>query len=78
MLKTIVRKDYAQIIKNLTFARKSQEIRQYALAEKLGKTQSFVSKYERRERRLDVMEFLDVARALGVDPSDMTKGLPNP
>ncbi|PCI32445.1 MAG: transcriptional regulator [Alphaproteobacteria bacterium] len=78
MVKTIVRKDYAKIIKNLTFARESQGIRQHALAKELGKTQSFVSKYERRERRLDVMEFLDVSRALGVDPSEMTKNLPKP
>tara|TARA_R110002073_G_scaffold265423_3_gene428530 strand:- start:4464 stop:4697 length:234 start_codon:yes stop_codon:yes gene_type:complete len=77
-LKTIIRKDYAQIIRNLISARKSQGIQQYALAGRIGKTQSFVSKYERRERRLDVMEFLDVARALDVDPSDMTKDLPKP
>ena len=78
MLKTIIRKDYAQIIKNLTSARNSQKIKQWQLAAELGKTQSFISKYERRERRLDVMEFLDIARALGVDPSEMTKDLPNP
>jgi len=28
-----------------------------------------VSKFERAERRLDVAEFLDVARALGIDPA---------
>jgi transcriptional regulator with XRE-family HTH domain len=40
-----------------------------ALAKKLGRPQSFVSKFERGERRLDVPEFLDVARALGIDPA---------
>ncbi len=40
-----------------------------ALAKKLGRPQSFVSKFERGERRLDVIEFLEVAKALGVDPA---------
>ncbi|MBI3683672.1 MAG: helix-turn-helix transcriptional regulator [Acidobacteria bacterium] len=38
------------------------------LAERLGKPQSFVSKFERGERRLDVIEFRDVARAIGIEP----------
>jgi hypothetical protein len=33
----------------------------------LRRPQSFVSKYERGERRLDVVEFLDVAEAIGID-----------
>jgi len=38
------------------------------LAERLGKPRSFVSKVENRERRLDLLEFIAVARGLGVDP----------
>jgi transcriptional regulator with XRE-family HTH domain len=38
------------------------------LATKLSRPQSFVSKYERGERRLDVIECLEVAEALNVDP----------
>lgn len=34
---------------------------------KLARPQSFVSKYERGERRIHVVEFLDVARAVGLD-----------
>jgi len=37
------------------------------LAEKLGKPQSFVSKYERGERRLDFIEFMSLAEALSLD-----------
>jgi len=41
---------------------------QAELSQRLKRPQSFVSKYERGERRLDVVEFGDVAKALGLDP----------
>jgi transcriptional regulator with XRE-family HTH domain len=40
---------------------------QSALAEKIGNTQTFVSKVERGERRLDVVEFAEWCDALGLD-----------
>ena len=39
-----------------------------ALAKKLGRPQSFIAKYEGGERRIDVVEFIAIARALGADP----------
>jgi len=59
----------------LTKARQAQGLSQEALAEKLGCVQTFVSKYERGERRLDVVEFLDVADALGIDPGKVIRQL---
>ena len=44
------------------------------LADRLGRPQSFVAKYEGRERRLDVAEYLSIARELGVDPYKLLKG----
>ncbi len=41
---------------------------QVELSSRLKRPQSFVSKYERGERYLDVIEFGEVARALGLDP----------
>jgi transcriptional regulator with XRE-family HTH domain len=38
------------------------------LAKKLGRPQSFIAKYEGGERRIDVIEFIEIARALGADP----------
>jgi transcriptional regulator with XRE-family HTH domain len=48
---------------------------QVALAKKLGRPQSFVSKFERGERRLDVIEFLEVARALSLDAARIVSEL---
>ena len=49
-------------------ARKAAGLTQTELAEQLGKPQSYVSKYERGERRLDVVEFLTLASLLHFDP----------
>lgn len=59
----------------LAEARRGAGLTQVALAKKLGRPQSFVSKFERGERRLDVIEFLDVARALRVDPAQVIADL---
>lgn len=56
-------------------ARISAGLTQVGLARKLGRPQSFVSKYERGERRLDVVEFLDIARAIGIDPLHFVRKL---
>jgi len=52
----------------LVRARQEKELTQMQLAEKLKKPQSFVSKYESGERRLDLIEFLELARSLQADP----------
>lgn len=57
---------YRGLIDNLVKARKDQGLSQDALAKLLGRHQQFVSRYETGERRLDVIEFVDIARALGV------------
>lgn len=58
---------YALFRTMLTDARIASGMLQSEVAEKLAKNQSFVSKYERGERRLDLPEFLAVAEALGID-----------
>jgi transcriptional regulator with XRE-family HTH domain len=59
----------------LVAARDRAGLTQQELAERLGKPQSFVAKYEGGERRLDVVEFVVIARALGADPVRMLKNL---
>lgn len=58
---------YLKAIETLRAARKDARLTQTDLAAKLGRRQQFVSKYESGERRLDVIEFLDVGSALGLD-----------
>lgn len=48
---------------------------QAALAVALGKPQSFVSKYESHERRIDVVEFVAIARVLGADPLPIVRAI---
>lgn len=50
---------------------------QVELAARLGRPQSFVSKYEGGERRLDVVEFVEVAQAIGCDPAGIIAVLRN-
>ena len=56
-------------------ARKACGLTQAMLAQKLSRPQSFVSKYERGERRLDLVEFLEIARAIGIDALEFIKRL---
>jgi transcriptional regulator with XRE-family HTH domain len=59
----------------LVAARHKAGLSQTELAIKLGKPQSFVAKYEGGERRLDIVEFVAVARALGADPIALLRSL---
>ena len=47
--------------------RREAGVTQESLAQELNKPQSYVSKYENGERRLDLIEFLDIANALKFD-----------
>ncbi|WP_199562952.1 helix-turn-helix domain-containing protein [Simplicispira sp. 110] len=59
---------YSVLRTRLVELREAKGITQAEVAAKLGKPQSYVSKYERGERRLDIIELIAVANALGVDP----------
>jgi transcriptional regulator with XRE-family HTH domain len=59
----------------LVESRKQANITQVDLAHRLGKQQSFVSKYENAERRIDVIEFIDICEAIGVDAAGLVSRL---
>lgn len=50
-------------------------LRQLDLAEKLGEHQSFVSKYESGERRLDILEIRRICEVMGVSLLEFSKRL---
>lgn len=53
--------------------RQKAGLTQAELASRLERPQSFVSKYEGGERRIDVVEFVEICEAVGVDPVDMLR-----
>lgn len=67
-MNSALRAKYEQFRALLVEARLSAGLTQSEVAAKLKQPQSYVSKYERGERRLDVVEFLEVARIIGFNP----------
>lgn len=63
--------DYQLLLSVLKTARKRMGVSQVDLAERLGNTQTFVSKCERGERRIDAVELVEFAEALGVPPIEL-------
>nr|WP_281721806.1 helix-turn-helix transcriptional regulator [Nitrosomonas nitrosa] len=59
---------YRAVLEVLVAARARAGLTQQHVASRLRKPQSFVSKYENGERRLDVAEFIGVLAVLGHDP----------
>jgi transcriptional regulator with XRE-family HTH domain len=54
-------------------ARVTSGLTQMQIAERLSKPQSYISKYERGERRLDFPEFVELAVILGIDIAAFVK-----
>ncbi|WP_072389330.1 helix-turn-helix transcriptional regulator [Hyphomicrobium sp. CS1BSMeth3] len=59
------------LMRRLIELRKSRGLTQTEVARRLSKPQSFVAKIETGERRLDVIEFIDIAHALDIEPVDL-------
>lgn len=69
MTSTLDDTNYRAFVIHLTALRRRLGVTQADLAQRLGKPQSFVSKTERFERRIDPEEFRAIAVALVTDPS---------
>src|SRR5258707_11334413 len=72
--KSVHSPDQTAFCKLMVGARKAAGLTQHALALRLKKPQSFVAKYEGGERRLDVVEFIRISRALDADPLKLLAG----
>ena len=73
MAKSVFTNEYEALLQCLVSARNAAGLTQNQLAKKLRKPQSFISKYENGERRLDVVEFMKIARVIGSDPYKLLK-----
>ena len=67
-MKSDLSKKYELFRRLLIQAREEAGLSQQDVAGRLGRHQTYVSKCERGERRMDLIEFLEIARAVGFDP----------
>ena len=73
--KALYEQSYAAFTSLLREERKKAGLTQAKLAKKIRRPQSYVSKYERGDRRLDVVEFIEVAQVIGFDPHEFLQKL---
>lgn len=67
MSKSLGSPRHKALIALLVEKREAAGLTQAELAEKLGEYQSFVARLESGQRRVDVVEFLELAEVLGFD-----------
>ena len=72
-LKSIYKDAYRALLTALVEAREAAGLTQQQVADRLGRPQSFVSKVENGERRLDVVESIELCRLLGADASGLIR-----
>lgn len=77
MTKSISTQSYVHFRRLLINARKEAGLTQAELACKLDRPQSYISKYECGERRLDVIEFLEIVENLDIDAPGLIRTLQN-
>jgi transcriptional regulator with XRE-family HTH domain len=62
-----------RIIEELIRRRKDAGITQWDVARRMKTDQSQISKFERRERRLDIVDYVRYCRAIGLDPGELLR-----
>ena len=62
MTKTIYSKEHKYIVEQLKKARKGANLSQEEVAKILGKTQSYISKIESGQRKVDVVQLKELAK----------------
>ena len=75
MTKSLHSPTYRRLTELLVHARQKSGLTQQQVADALQTTQSYIAKVEGGERRIDVVEFIELARVLGVGPSALLKKL---
>lgn len=75
LTRSVFTEDYRRFLGLLVDARTKAGLTQAELATALKRPQSYVSKYEHGERRIDVIELLDITAALRTDPCELIRRL---
>lgn len=78
MLKNISPVDQARLQALLRQIRLDAGLRQIDVAEQLGQPQSFVSKYESGERRLDLLELGQICQVVGISLGEFVQRFEEP
>jgi transcriptional regulator with XRE-family HTH domain len=73
--RALIRTDQEALLQLLREIRKEANLSQKSLAQKLQKPQSFVSKYEAGERRLDILELRQICDAVSIVLSEFVQRL---
>lgn len=73
MSKSNFARRYEQLLELLRQARTNAGVTQTEAAKRMGRPQSFISKCESGERRVDVAELIEFCRIYGVLPEDFVK-----
>jgi len=78
MTKSVFTKKYNKFREMLVKRRNESGLTQVTLANRLGIPQPDVSRNETGVRRVDLVEFLEIAKAIGFDPLEFIKELEGP
>jgi transcriptional regulator with XRE-family HTH domain len=73
MARTFASKRHAALVRFLRTKRKEAGLTQAQVADRLDRYQSFVTDYERGEKRIDAVELVSIAEAIGFDPVEAIK-----
>ncbi|MFT4089611.1 MAG: helix-turn-helix transcriptional regulator [Asticcacaulis sp.] len=77
MSKTVFSGAHKHLVRTLKDARKKSGLKQEELAERLGRERTMISLIETGQRRVDVLEFYAIAKALGMEPRELFDELAN-
>lgn len=73
MPKYIYTDRHRKLCELLKLQRKAAGLTQTVVAKRLAKPPSYVAKYEAGDRRLDILEYMDIAAAIGFDPCKLIR-----
>jgi len=74
-VKTIHNKRHKRLVEAIVRKRKEAGIRQVQLAKKLKRSQTWIARLESGERRIDVIELIELAEVIGFNAPDLVASL---